>query len=130
MHSAYVAVKHLHVTTVYITIAFFIIRGLWMMAAPAMLERRWVRVLPHVNDTVLLVSGVTLAVILSQYPFVHGWLTAKVLGLVVYIVLGTIALRRGRTRAVRIIAFIGALLAVGYIFQVARWHHPFFWQLW
>jgi len=67
-----------------------------------MLARRWVRVLPHVVDTALLASAIALAVALGQYPLVNGWLTAKLAGLLAYIVLGSIALKRGRTRKIRI----------------------------
>ena len=84
-----------------------------------MLARRWVRVLPHVVDTVLLASAIALAVMIRQYPLAHDWLTAKVFGLIAYIVLGTIALKRGRTRAVRITAFWSALLVFAYIVAVA-----------
>jgi len=70
-------------------------------------------------DTVLLASAIWLAWFLGQSPFVHAWITAKVLALLAYIVLGTIALRRGRTRPVRIAAFGAALAAAGYIVAVA-----------
>lgn len=89
-----------------------------MLNSP-MLARRWVRVAPHVVDTLLLASAIALAVTVGQYPLVDGWLTAKVLGLVVYIVLGMIALKRGRTRAARIAAFCSALLVFAYIVAVA-----------
>ena len=90
-----------------------------MMLNSPMLARRWVRVAPHVVDTVLLASAIALAVMIGQYPLMDGWLTAKVFGLVAYIVLGTIALKRGRTRAARITAFCGALLVFAYIVAVA-----------
>jgi uncharacterized membrane protein SirB2 len=73
---------------------------------------------------VLLASGVWLAWFLKQYPFAHGWITAKLLGLLAYIVLGTIALRRGRTQGVRAAAFIGAVLAAAYIVSVALTRSP------
>jgi len=90
-----------------------------MMLNSPMLARRWVRVAPHVVDTVLLASAIALAVTIGQYPLVHGWLTAKLFGLVAYIVLGMVALKRGRTRAARITAFCGALLVFAYIVAVA-----------
>jgi uncharacterized membrane protein SirB2 len=82
------------------------------------------RVLPHVVDTVLLASAIALALLLHQYPFVDGWLTAKLLALAAYIVLGSIALKRGPTRAIRAVAWIGALVALAYIIAVARVHDP------
>ncbi len=125
----YLGIKHLHITTVYITIALFVLRGLWMMFKPELLQKRWVRIVPHINDTVLLVSALTLAALIHQYPFVHGWLTAKVLGLVAYIGLGMVALRPGRSKGTRIAAFVAALVVFAYIYNVARAHHPFPWLL-
>ena len=90
-----------------------------MMLNSPMLARRWVRVAPHVVDTVLLASAIALAVMVGQYPLVDGWLTAKVLGLTAQIVLGTMALERGRTLGFRITAFCGALLVFAYIVAVA-----------
>lgn len=119
MAAAYTALKYLHVSCVVLSGAGFVLRGVWMMLGSSMIERRWVRVLPHVVDTALLASAVALALTTGQYPLVHGWLTAKVLGLIAYIVLGTIALKRGRTRGTRIAAFCAALLVFAYIVAVA-----------
>jgi uncharacterized membrane protein SirB2 len=115
----YLAVKQLHVACVLLSIAGFAARGLLMLAGSPLLQAKFVRIAPHVVDTLLLASAAWLAWMLHQYPFVHGWLTAKVLGLAAYIVLGVVALRRGRTKAVRAWAFAGALLAVAYVVAVA-----------
>ncbi|MBS0393695.1 MAG: SirB2 family protein, partial [Proteobacteria bacterium] len=88
------------------------------------LERPFFRVAPHLIDTILLASAVLLAVIVRQYPFVNAWLTAKVVGLVAYVVLGSLAIRRGRTPRVRALAFAGALLSVAYIVGTALHHDP------
>jgi uncharacterized membrane protein SirB2 len=117
--SAYLIAKSLHVGAVVLSLTGFAARGALMLAGSRLLEARFVRVAPHVVDTVLLASALWLAWLIGQYPFVEGWLTAKVLGLLVYIVLGSIALRRGRTRRVRVAAFAGALAAAGYIVCVA-----------
>ena len=93
-------------------------------AVVGLLQARWVRVAPHVNDTLLLASGIGLAVLLQQYPLVHGWLTAKFFALIAYILLGTVAIKRGRTRGTRIAAWIVALLVFGYMVAVARTHDP------
>lgn len=116
---SYAALKHLHVATVAISYALFFVRGIWMMRGSPLLQRRWVKVLPHVNDTVLLAAGVTLAVMIAQYPFVAGWLTAKVLALLAYIAIGSMAIRRGRTRGARIGAWIAGQLVFAYIVLVA-----------
>jgi uncharacterized membrane protein SirB2 len=84
-----------------------------------MLERRWVRVLPHVVDTVLLASAIALVVMLKQYPLVEPWLTAKVAGLVLYIALGMVALRHGTTRRIRTGAWFAAQAVFLYIVAVA-----------
>ena len=115
----YLFVKYVHVACVVLSLAGFAARGALMLRASPLLQARFVRVAPHVVDTLLLASALWLAWMMHQAPFVHGWLTAKVLGLLAYIVLGSIALRRGRTRAVRAAAFAGALLAAGYVVAVA-----------
>jgi len=117
--STYTLLKYLHVSCVVLSGAGFVLRGVWMLQGSPMLARRWVGVAPHVVDTVLLASAIALAMMIGQYPLVHAWLTAKVVGLIAYIVLGTIALKRGRTREIRIAAFCAALLALTYIVAVA-----------
>ena len=121
----YLLLKQLHLTTIAITLTLFLLRGAWMMMGSSLLQARWVRIVPHLNDTLLLASGITLAVLMQQYPLVHGWLTAKLIALIVYIVLGTIALKRGKTRAQRIAAWFAALLVFGYMAAVAVTHDPF-----
>lgn len=115
----YYAIKHLHVTFVVLSAAGFLLRGLWMMQGSAHLRQRVVRVLPHVIDTGLLSSAIALAVMLGLNPLEHAWLAAKIAGLLLYIGLGTVALKRGRTRTVRIGAFVGALAVYGWIVSVA-----------
>ena len=122
---AYLVLKTLHLTTIVLTLALFVLRGAWMIADSPRLQARWVRILPHVNDTLLLSSGLGLAIMLQQYPLVHGWLTAKFFALIAYILLGTIALKRGKTKAQRIAAWAAALLVFGYMATVAREHDPF-----
>jgi len=121
----YSLIKNLHLATIALSLALFILRGAWMMAGSRMLQARWVRIVPHLIDTLLLASGIGLAVLIQQYPLVHGWLTAKLLALILYIVFGTIALKRGKTKAQRIAAWIAALLVFGYMVAVAMAHDPF-----
>jgi uncharacterized membrane protein SirB2 len=82
------------------------------------------RYLSYTIDTVLLTAALMLATMLRQYPFVQPWLTVKVLLLVVYVVLGSHALKRGATRTVRASAYIAALLVYVFIISVARAHDP------
>jgi uncharacterized membrane protein SirB2 len=116
----YNALKAVHVGAVGVSLGLFLLRGAWMMAGSPLLQRRWVRIVPHVVDTVLLVSAIWLAIELRQAPFRAGWLTAKILGLLLYIVLGSVALKHGRTKVARIGAFAGALAVFAYIVAVAR----------
>lgn len=116
---SYLAVKHLHITCAALSGIFFLLRGSWMLLGSGMLHQRWVKIAPHVIDTVLLGSAITLAVWSSQYPVAQSWLSAKVIALIAYILLGTVALKRGRTKAVRATAFAGALLVFAYILKVA-----------
>ena len=119
MWSTYAALKTLHVGCVATSLSLFVLRFLWMLRSPELLGRRWVRIIPHVVDTLLLASAIALAATIGVYPWAHGWLAAKVIGLVVYIALGSVALKYGRTRIVRSAAFVGALLTFGYIVMVA-----------
>jgi uncharacterized membrane protein SirB2 len=116
----YSALKAVHVGAVGVSLGLFLLRGLWMMTASPLLQGRWVRIVPHVVDTVLLLSAIWLAVQLQQVPIREGWLTAKILGLLLYIVLGSVALKRGRTKAMRTGAFAAALAVFAYILAVAR----------
>jgi uncharacterized membrane protein SirB2 len=120
----YLALKWLHVGCAVLSIAGFALRGLLRLAGSPLLEARIARVAPHVVDTVLLASAVWLAALLGQYPFVQAWLTAKVLALVAYIVLGTLALKRARSKAARGAAFALALGAAAYIVSVALSRDP------
>lgn len=117
--SAYLLVKTLHVACVVLSLSGFAARGALMLAGSPLLNARWVRVAPHVVDTVLLASAAWLSWFLQQYPFVHGWLTAKVVGLLAYIGLGMVALRRGRSKRVRTVFLVLALAAAGYVVSVA-----------
>ncbi len=117
-------VKFIHVSTVILSYMLFWTRGLWMIQDPVRLQRRWVRTVPHVIDTLLLASGITLAVLIHQYPLVDGWLTAKLVGLIAYIGLGLVALRLGRRRGTRIAAWIAAQGVFFYIVAVAVSRNP------
>lgn len=127
MAEYYWTLRHIHITAVTLSLSLFVLRGLWMLADSPRLRQRWVRVVPHVIDTVLLASAIALTLIIHQYPFVDAWLTAKVLGLLAYIGLGTVAIKRGRGKPVRVAAFVGALLVFGYIVGAALRHSPWAW---
>ena len=122
--TAYALLKFVHVACVILSGAGFLLRGSWALSGSALLYHPLTRRLPHFVDTVLLLSAATLAWLLRQFPFVAPWVTAKVLGLVVYIVLGIIALRRGRSQWARGIALVAACLVYAWIVSVALSKNP------
>ncbi|MCX7673266.1 MAG: SirB2 family protein [Thiobacillaceae bacterium] len=114
----YTLLRLIHVGTVYVTFVLFVLRGVWMMLDSPRLSARWVRILPHVNDTVLLVAAIGMLVVASINPLEQPWLLAKIAGLIAYVVLGSLALRRGRSKSRRVAAFFAALLVFAYILAV------------
>jgi len=120
----YLTLKHLHITMVVLSGSFFLLRGLWMVADSAYLRQRWVRIVPHIIDTVLLASAIAMVIISAQYPFVQNWLTAKIIALLVYIALGMLALKPHRPKPVRVICWLGALAVFAYIVLVALQRDP------
>ena len=120
----YLWVKYLHISCVVISISLFVLCGsLQLQFKP---WRQWwlLRVAPHIIDSVLLGSALWLAWRSAQYPFVEGWLTAKVLALLLYIGLGMRALGRNTPQAQRLPFFAAALLSVTYILGVALTRSP------
>ena len=120
----YLAIKHFHILCAMLSGSLFLLRGCWMVAGATLLEKRGWKVLPHVIDTFLLASALVMVFWSAQYPFVQPWLTAKVLALVCYIVLGAFALKRGKTHGGRIRAFVAALAVFAYIVSVAITKQP------
>ncbi|MGM0782691.1 MAG: SirB2 family protein [Pseudomonadota bacterium] len=123
----YLPIKHLHLLTVTLSLAFFLVRAVWSVCQAPILQRRWVKVLPHVNDTLLLTFGILLMVMLSMWPHQHPWLAAKLVALLLYIGLGTVAIKRGRSPATRAVAAVAAVAAFGYMVGAAVTHHPLSW---
>lgn len=120
----YATLKAIHVGCVIASGAGFFARGLLMLAGSPLLQARFVRVAPHIVDTLLLASAITMAVLAHLVPTQQPWLMTKIIGLVVYIVLGAIALRYGRTRGQRTLAFAAALATFAYIVGVALTRSP------
>jgi len=111
--------KVIHVTFAALSFAGFFIRGIWMLRDSPLLKRRWVKIAPQVVDTVLLVSAVALAVQMHLSPLAQPWLLAKIIALVVYIGVGLVALRLGRTKVVRTFAWLLGMVIFSYIVSVA-----------
>lgn len=120
----YLVVKYVHVISVVLSLTGFFLRGILMMRDSPLLAARWVKVLPHVNDTVLLIAAFSLAAMSGQYPFIVDWVTAKVFGIIAYIILGTLALRAASTRSMRIACWVASMAVFGWIVSVALTRQP------
>ncbi len=120
----YLVLKYLHVACVVLSGLGFSLRGWWMLNDSPQLKTPLARVVPHVIDSVLLGSALLMAWQSSQYPFAQGWLTAKFFGLLAYILCGTMALKRARTKGRRVAFLMLALLAYAYIVGVALTRNP------
>jgi len=88
------------------------------------MRQRWVKIVPHFVDTLLLASALGLAYTIRQYPFVDVWLTAKFFALLLYIGLGSVAIKYGKTKTIRISAWLAAIATFAYIVLVAITHDP------
>lgn len=113
--NAYLAAKHLHQLTAVIFVVSFVVRGLLMLADSPAARARWITIATHVNDTVLLAAALYLAFMVGF----QDWVIAKLVGLVIVVGLGIVALKRGRTRGIRGAAFGAAVLVIAYIVAVA-----------
>ena len=119
----YAFVKQVHVAVVMLTIILFVVRATWRLHSPERLQQRWVKIVPHLVDTVLLLSGFWLAWQLGAAG-VRGWLGVKLVALVCYIAFGVIALRTARTRGLQVAAMLGAILVFAYIVSIALAKSP------
>jgi uncharacterized membrane protein SirB2 len=120
----YVILKHLHMTAAGLSILFFVIRAYWSVSGSALLQTRLVKTLPHVIDTVLLLAGIMLAAMIGPE---QPWILAKIVALIAYILVGTVAIKRGKTARSRAIAAIIAILIFIYIVGVALNKTPLAW---
>jgi len=122
----YLLIKHLHVTAAGLSILFFIVRAYWSVTENALLQKKAVKIAPHVIDTVLLTCAIILSIMLGSAA-AQPWVLTKIVLLLAYIGVGTIAIRRGRTRRSRGIAALIAIAIFAYIVGVAIKHHPASW---
>lgn len=114
----YLALKHIHLTFVVLSLLAFFIRGIWLFMNSSMLGKKWVKILPHIISTILLVSGLVLAIHLSMSPGSQPWLMAKIIGLIAYIGLGVAAFKVPNPTA-RKLLWVSALVVFAYIVSVA-----------
>lgn len=115
----YPLLKSLHVAFAVLSVLGFCLRGYWMLTDNRLLRARAVLILPHINDSMLLLTAVLLVLATRMYPVVTGWVTLKIILLLVYIVLGTFALKRGKSRRARTGFLVAAIITVAGIFVVA-----------
>lgn len=120
----YMLAKHLHLTAVFFSISLFVIRFFWLMRSSALMDKRWVKVFPHVIDTLLLISALSLCFMIQQYPVVNHWLSEKIVFVVLYIVLGMVALNNKHSKKMQWIAFVGAISCVLSIANIALFKQP------
>jgi len=119
--------KSLHTTCVLLSLCGFLLRTYWMLMGDAMLQNKAVKIVPHVIDTLLLLSALGLLAVLGFGLLAQSWLIHKIGLLVVYIVLGMIALGNKYKRPVRIAPAIGALLVFLYMLGIAISKSPLSW---
>ncbi len=124
MFTHYLSIKLLHITLVALSGTLFLLRGAGVLAGQAWPMRPAVRRASVLIDTGLLGAGVTLWVLLSWHPLQHPWLGTKLALLLVYIVLGSLALQRAPRRGQRALCYVAALLVYGFMATVAVGHHP------
>ena len=115
----YLPIKHLHMTLALLSVAFFVLRAWWSVRESPWREYRWVKVAPHILDTLLLLFGLVLMVLLRAWPHQTPWLAAKLTALLVYIGLGTMAIKRGRTPLERAWFALAAVVVFAYMVAVA-----------
>lgn len=120
----YLPIKWVHIIAVLCSGSLFFVRGLLLLNDKKIAMAAPVRYLSYSIDTVLLTAALMLATMLPSAMFANGWLLEKIILLVVYIVLGSFALKRGRNKKSRIWFFISAVSVFAFMFSVARAHHP------
>jgi uncharacterized membrane protein SirB2 len=123
MTDYFLPLRALHMTCAGLSIAGFVIRFVWMLMDSPASQARAAKIVPHVVDTLLLVSAIALVSIIG-FNRNAAWLSAKIACLVVYIVLGTFALKRGRTKGMRAVCGVLAIVVFAFIASVARTHEP------
>lgn len=123
----YLLVKTIHMSCAMFSIAGFIVRGIWMMNDSDLLNKKIVKVLPHIIDTVFLLSGLCVVFILGSGLFSQSWLQTKIVLLFVYIGLGVVALRKGNPKGLKITAYFSAITVFAYIIGIAVFKNPASW---
>jgi uncharacterized membrane protein SirB2 len=121
----YEITKHLHLTFMLLSVLLFLTRFVLTLKASPMLQKKILKIAPHVIDTLWIVSAISLCVMVQQYPFVNAWVTEKLLAFVMYIFMVIFALKLAKTNLMRIIGCVGALSWLAYAGMVAVTKHPY-----
>lgn len=121
---SYQLLINLHISTALISLLLFLLRGVRVLRYGQRNRPRWMKWLPHVNDTILFILGIVLMLTIQQYPLVDAWLTAKLTALIVYILLGMVVMKWARQRRSRFVAWLGALVVFAYMVGVAITKQP------
>jgi uncharacterized membrane protein SirB2 len=121
---SFLTLKSIHVLSAIASYTLFFLRGIWSMNNSPVMRQRWIKIVPHIVDTSLLASALAMAFMIHQYPFIDGWLTAKFFALLLYIGLGSVALKYGKTKRTRLSAWLAAQATFIYIVLVAASHNP------
>jgi uncharacterized membrane protein SirB2 len=116
----YLVLKQAHVALALLSISGFIVRWNWKRTGHRLAAAKAVRILPHLVDTLLLAAGIALALAIGQYPLTHGWLTFKIGGLLLYILLGMVAMRSTPGSCRSVTAFVAAVMVFAWIASIAR----------
>ena len=121
---SFAAIKIIHIISIILSYILFSLRGIWMIQSSPLLQLRWVKILPHVIDTILLVSAIALVAMIQQYQGFNIWISAKIGALLLYILLGMVAFRFGKTQKIKTISWILAQIVFFYIVLVALTKNP------
>ena len=115
----YMAFKHLHLTLAALTILLFIVRSGFVIVWPAGMRKRWMKILAHGVDGLLIVSAIALLVVMNMNPIHVGWVLAKIIGLLAYIGFSVYAFKIANTLPSRLLGIFLAGAALAYIAMVA-----------
>ena len=121
---SFAAIKIIHIISIILSYILFSLRGIWMIQGSPLLQLRWVKILPHVIDSILLISAITLVAMIQEYQGFNIWISAKIGALLLYILLGMVAFRFGKTQKIKTISWILAQIVFFYIVLVALTKNP------
>ena len=115
----YLLIKQVHMALALVSISGFVLRWYWRMQQSPWALTRAARIIPHVVDTLLLASAIAMIALAAQVPVGMDWLGAKINGLVLYILLGMVAMRSAPVKSRSLPAFVAAMLVFCWIASVA-----------